>query len=34
MNILSLIIGKRMKEGLLRQLETETDELKRLCEAE
>jgi hypothetical protein len=34
MNILSLIIGKKMKEGLLRQLVTETDELKRLCEAE
>ena len=34
MNIVSLFIGKKIKAGLIKQLESETLELKRLCEAE
>lgn len=34
MNIISLIIGRRIKEGILRQTESEFAELKRLCETE
>jgi hypothetical protein len=34
LNIVSLIAGGRMKEGISRQTETELAELKRLCEAE
>lgn len=33
MNIASLIIGRRIKKGILRQTESEFAELKRLCEA-
>lgn len=33
MNIASLIIGRRIKDGILRQTESEFAELKRLCEA-
>ena len=32
MNIASLFIGSRMKAGLIKQLELETLDLKRLCE--
>lgn len=32
MNIISLFIGRRIKEGILRQTESEFAELKRLCE--
>jgi hypothetical protein len=32
MNIMSLILGGKMKEGILRQTESEFAELKRLCE--
>lgn len=33
-NVVSLVLGKRMKKGLTRQLESELLELKRLCETE
>ncbi len=33
-NIVSLLIGKRMQKSLARQLESEALELKRICEAE
>jgi hypothetical protein len=32
MNIISLIIGRTIREGILRQTESELAELKRLCE--
>ena len=32
MNIISLIFGRKMKEGILQQTKTELAELKRLCE--
>ena len=32
MNVISLIIGRKMKEGIVRQTESELAELKRLCE--
>jgi hypothetical protein len=32
MNIVSLIIGKKMEAGMIKQLETEVLELKRICE--
>ena len=34
MNIISLFIGKKMKEGLIKQLNSECLELKRICENE
>jgi hypothetical protein len=34
MNIVSLFIGKKMKAGLIEQMESETLELKRICESE
>ena len=32
MNVISLIIGRKIREGILRQTESELAELKRLCE--
>ena len=34
MNIVCLVLGKRMKNGIAQQVESELLELKRLCEAE
>jgi hypothetical protein len=34
MNLMSIVIGGRMREGILRQTGSELMELKRLCEAE
>lgn len=34
MNLLSIIIGRKIKEGILKQTELEFGELKRLCETE
>ena len=34
MNIISLFIGKKMKEGIIKQLNSEFLELKRICESE
>lgn len=34
MNFISFVIGKRIKASLLKKLESETQELKKLCEAE
>jgi uncharacterized protein YndB with AHSA1/START domain len=34
MNVVSLFIGKKMEENLVKQLETETLDLRKLCEAE
>jgi len=34
MNIMSLFIGKKMKEGIIEQLNSEFLELKRICESE
>ena len=34
MSIISLIIGRKMREGILRQTESEFAELKRLCETQ
>jgi uncharacterized protein YndB with AHSA1/START domain len=34
MNIMSLIVGRKIKAGILRQTESELAELKRLCETE
>ena len=34
MNFISLIMGRRIREGILRQTESEFAELKRLCETE
>jgi hypothetical protein len=32
MNIVSLFIGRKMKEGLIKQIDSEVIELKRICE--
>jgi hypothetical protein len=32
MNVISLVIGRKIREGILRQTESELAELKRLCE--
>ena len=32
MNVMSLVIGRKIREGILRQTESELAELKRLCE--
>ena len=34
MNIISLFIGKKMKKGLIKQLESEILDLKKFCETE
>jgi hypothetical protein len=34
MNVLSMIIGRKIQEKILRQVEAEFQELKRLCEEE
>jgi hypothetical protein len=34
MNIMSLLLGRKIKEGILKQTESEFAELKRLCEEE
>ncbi len=34
MNVVSLVIGKRIKANLIQKLESETQELRRLCEGE
>jgi hypothetical protein len=34
MNIMSIILGRKIKEGILKQTESEFAELKRLCEEE
>ncbi len=34
MNIMSIILGHRIKDGILKQTESEFTELKRLCEEE
>jgi len=34
MNIMSLFIGKKMKEGIIKQFNSEFLELKRICESE
>jgi hypothetical protein len=34
MNIMSLMIGRKIREGISRQTESELAELKRLCEAD
>jgi hypothetical protein len=34
MNIISLFIRRKMEEGLIRQIESEVLELKRICESE
>ena len=34
MNIVSIILGRKIKEGILKQTESEFAELKRLCEEE
>lgn len=34
MNIISLFIGRKIEKGLLKQIESEVLELKRLCESE
>jgi hypothetical protein len=34
MNVLSIILGRKMKKGILKQTESEFAELKRLCEKE
>ncbi len=34
MNIMSVFIGKKMKEGIIKQLNSEFVELKKLCEGE
>jgi hypothetical protein len=34
MNIMSMILGRRIEEGILKQMESEFAELKRLCEEE
>jgi len=33
MNVISLLIGKRIKENLVKKLESETLELKKVCES-
>jgi hypothetical protein len=34
MNVISILIGKKMKKNIFKQLESETLELKNICEAE
>ena len=34
MNIISLFIGKKMEKGLIKQLESEILDLKRICETD
>jgi hypothetical protein len=34
MNVISLFVGKKMEKNLVKQLESETLELKKICETE
>jgi hypothetical protein len=34
MNVISLVIGKRIKANLVKKLESETKELRKLCEVD